>query len=199
MYIWIAGLCTGFIGYLMVNNINLCLLEMQRGGKTRAAAFFVLLVLGFEVLYCLLSLWGMKFLLQYPAWVLATRISAIVFLLIIGSWSLLEKGTEQPDKFRRNVIRRGYWSVLVHPQQIPFWLFWGLLLADKGLLQPRLSDFLQLAAANAVGSFLVLATYWKYGNQLIERFSLRRTFLKNLVGVICLLSAVFLFADIIGF
>lgn len=199
MYIWIAGLCTGLIGYLMVNNINLCLLELQRMQRLFAALIFLVCVLFGETVYCLASLSGMRFLLQYPIWVLAARILAIVFLLFIGVGSLLERSEiKHPDRFSRNMIRRGYWSVFIHPQQIPFWLFWGLLLLDRGILRPETGDFRQLAAANALGSFLSLVLYWFYGNRLIEYFSLKRSFLKNLVAVICLLSAAFLFADIIG-
>jgi hypothetical protein len=197
MYIWIAGLCTGFIGYLMVNNINLCLLELQRVNKRGQAFFFVFWVLLFEALYCIGSLRGMKFLLQFPSWVLIARIAAIAFLLVIGAWTLLEKGNEPEERLRKNIILRGYWSVFVHPQQIPFWLFWGLLLTDKGIMEAEDADFLILAVANSIGALLVLALYWLAGNQLIERFAVNRRFLKNLVGVICLISAAFLLADII--
>lgn len=199
MYVWMAGFCTGIIGYLMVNNINLCLLELQRLERHRAALLFVILVLIFETAYCLVSLRGMQFLLRYPLWIFAARILAIAFLLFIGMWSLLETGkAADGEKISRNIIRRGYWSVWVHPQQIPFWLFWGILLLDQGILQARLSDFIQLSVANCLGSLLSLGIYWYFGNRLIAYFSLKRSFLKNLVGIICLISAVFLFADILG-
>lgn len=197
MYIWIAGFCTGFTGYLMVNNINLCLLELQQVNKRVQAFFFVFWVLLFEALYCIGSLRGMKLLLQFPAWVLVARITAIVFLLIIGAWTLLEKRNEPEERLRKNIILRGYWSVFVHPQQIPFWLFWGLLLTDKGIMKAEDADFLILAGANSLGALLVLVLYWRVGNQIIERFAVNRRLLKNLVGVICLLSAAFLLADII--
>lgn len=199
MYVWMAGFCTGIIGYLMVNNINLCLLELQRLERYKAAALFVILVLIFETAYCLASLRGMQFLLQYPVWVFAARILAIAFLLIIGIGSLLENSeAARAEKISRNIIRRGYWSVWMHPQQIPFWLFWGMLLLDRGILQAKAVDFIQLSAANCLGSLLSLALYWLYGNRLISYFSLKRTLLKNLVGIICLISAFFLFADILG-
>ena len=44
--------------------------------------------------------------------------------------TLFEK-VNDAEQQQQNIIRRGYWSIFVHPQQIPFWCFWGIFLIKK--------------------------------------------------------------------
>ncbi|MGC4057681.1 MAG: hypothetical protein QM743_06090 [Chitinophagaceae bacterium] len=196
MIIILIGLIIGIVGYIMVNNVNLCLLELNRKSSRSSLVFFCILALVFEGAYCFCTLYMLERLMHYPLVIRIAQYLSIGFLFAIGLWTLLESSKQQ-EALQENIIRRGYWSVIIHPQQIPFWFFWGLLLIRKQLLIPDSSHFLLLSIANCAGSLIVFLLYIRYGNKLIERFRIRRNLLKNIVGVICLGSGVLLAVDIL--
>lgn len=194
--ILLIGILIGFVGYVMISNINLSIIEISNQNKHRRLIVFIALVLIFECIYCFFSLYCLQLLMAYPKIILAAQYISIAFLFILGVWSLAEKSKTQTE-MQENIIRRGYWSIFVHPQQIPFWFFWGIILIKKQLLQTDTSALIYFAVANAAGSFLVLMLYAKFGNKLISLLKLNRKTLKNIVGIICIGSAILLLIDIL--
>lgn len=195
MIMILIGIVIGFLGYLMINNINLSVIEIGAQNKRQQLAAFIALTLLFESFYCFCSLYFLQFLMQYPGLIVTAQYLSVAFLFFIGLWSLFEK-TKDRAQFRSNVIKRGYWSVFIHPQQIPFWFFWGIILINKHYLQTDVSSLLVFTLANVVGCFLILICYACYGNKIISLLNVQRRHLKNLVGIICIASACFLLYDI---
>lgn len=196
MLIFLIGVLIGCIGYLMVNNINLAVMELSAREKTAQLCWFIFLTLLFELIYCYFSLYGLNLLMQYRMVITITQYISVVFLLLLGFWSLFEKNKDEAE-LRTNIIRRGYWSVIVHPQQVPFWFFWGILLIGKNYLKTDNLSLFVFGIANAIGTLFTLMAYSRYGNRIMELLRLRRGQLKNLVGVICILSSFFLLYDIL--
>lgn len=196
MIILLIGIAIGFMGYLMVNNINLSIIEIKGENKKTKLTIFIILALLLECIYCFFSLYGLQFLMDYPTIILTAQYVSVAFLFILGLWSLLEQPKNQ-TQMRENIIRRGYWSIFVHPQQIPFWFFWGIILIKKEYLHTDSLSLIVFALANAAGSLLILLGYAAYGNKIISMLNVKRKHLKNLVGIVCLSSACFLLYDIL--
>jgi threonine/homoserine/homoserine lactone efflux protein len=196
MAILAIGILIGFLGYLMINNINLAVIELQLRGNKAELACFIFLTLLFECLYCFFSLYCLQCLMDYPKIILTAQYSSILFLLFIGFWSLFEK-VKSNTQMEQNMIRRGYWSVFVHPQQIPFWFFWGIILIKKNYLHTDHLSLLLFTLSNAAGSLLVLLCYTRYGNKMIRMLNVQKKHLKNIVGIICIASAGFLLYDVL--
>ncbi|HTN17688.1 MAG TPA: hypothetical protein VL092_08410 [Chitinophagaceae bacterium] len=196
MTILVIGILIGFLGYAMINNINLAVIELQERGSKVQLWVFIALALLLECAYCFFSLYCLQCLMAYPQIILAAQYISIGFLLIIGCWTLFEK-TKNSMQLQDNIIRRGYWSVFVHPQQVPFWFFWGILLIKKEYLHTDSLCLLLFSLSNALGSLLVLLCYTRYGNRIIRVLNVQKKHLKNIVGIICIASAGILLYDVL--
>ncbi|MBL7713470.1 MAG: hypothetical protein JNL13_13445 [Chitinophagaceae bacterium] len=196
MTILAIGILIGFLGYVMINNINLAVIELQARGSRVQLWVFIFLALLLECVYCFFSLYCLQCLMAYPQIILAAQYSSIAFLLIIGCWTLFER-VKSNVQLQDNIIRRGYWSVFVHPQQIPFWFFWGILLIKKEYLRTDSLSLLFFSLSNVFGSMLVLLCYTRYGNRIIKVLRVQKKHLKNIVGIICIASAGLLLYDVL--
>ncbi len=187
----IISFLLGFWGYLMVANINLGILELAKHGSKTALARYFAVILTFEFIYCFGSLYFMQYLMIYPKVILVAQYIAIAFLLILGFWALFEKPKDIETE-RKNIIRRGYWSAIIHPQQVPFWLFWGIILIENKIINGDIGSLLFFAAFNVLGAFCILMIYVVYGNKLISLIKLNLHIIKKIVGIICLVTALYM-------
>ena len=133
----------------------------------------------------------MQYLMIYPKVILIAQYIAIAFLLILGFWALFEKPKDIETE-RKNIIRRGYWSAIIHPQQVPFWLFWGIILIENQIINGDIGSLLFFAAFNVLGAFCMLMIYVVYGNKLISLIKLNLHIIKKIVGIICLVTALYM-------
>lgn len=194
MMIILIGLLIGIWGYLIVGNINLSVIELSEKKNSRWLIFFIALAILFEFLYCFFTLYALQYLMDFPTVISIAQYTSVAFLLIIGFWSLLEK-VKTPKELSRNIIRRGYWSIVVHPQQIPFWFFWGIILMDKEWLSTSTGSLIGFSLANSIGGLLILICYAFFGSKIIKMLNLNRRVIKNFVGVVCIISAIILIVD----
>ena len=133
----------------------------------------------------------MQYLMIYPKVIIIAQYIAIAFLLILGFWALFEKPKDIETE-RKNIIRRGYWSAIIHPQQVPFWLFWGIILIENQIINGDIGSLLFFAAFNVLGAFCMLMIYVVYGNKLISLIKLNLHIIKKMVGIICLVTALYM-------
>lgn len=195
--ILLIGFLIGFLGYVMINSINLSVIEISYQNKKRKLLFFIFLTFLFESLYCFFSLYGLQFLMTYPKVILMAQYVSVAFVFLIGFYTLFEK-VNDAEQQQQNIIRRGYWSIFVHPQQIPFWCFWGIFLIKKSYLQTNIFSLLFFTLSNALGALIILVLYAYFGNKIIALLNLNRKYLKNFVGIICIASGFFLLYDILS-
>ena len=127
----------------------------------------------------------------YPKVILIAQYIAIAFLLILGFWALFEKPKDIEIE-RKNIIRRGYRSAIIRPQQVPFWLFWGIILIENQIINGDMGSLLFFAAFNVLGAFCMLMIYVVYGNKLISLIKLNLHIIKKIVGIICLVTALYM-------
>lgn len=185
----------GFWGYLMIANINLAVLELAKHGTRTQLTRYIVVCLFFEFVYCFGSLYFLNYLKIYPQVILIAQYIAIVLLLILGFWALLEKSKDIIIE-RKNIIRRGYWSIIIHPQQIPFWLLWGIFLMERNIISTDAVSLLFFAAFNIFGAFCMLMCYVMFGNKLISLIKLNLSVIKKVVGVLCIATAIYMMFDI---
>lgn len=195
MTVILIGFLIGIWGYLIVGNINLSVIELADKKNNWWLLFFITLAILFEFFYCFFTLYALQYLMDFPSVIRIAQYTSIVFLLVIGFWSLLEK-VKTPVQQRSNIIRRGYWSIIIHPQQIPFWFFWGILLIEKQWLTTGFWSLFSFSLANSIGGLITLSCYAFFGNKIIKMLNLKRRTIKNFVGIVCIISAVILIADI---
>ena len=187
----IISFLLGFWGYLMIANINLGVLELAKHGNKSALTKYLVVILTFEFIYCFGSLYFMQYLMIYPKVIIIAQYIAIAFLLILGFWALFEK-PKDIETARKDIIRRGYWSAIIHPQQVPFWLFWGIILIENQIINGDIGSLLFFAAFNVLGAFCMLMIYVVYGNKLISLIKLNLHIIKKIVGIICLVTALYM-------
>lgn len=187
----IISFILGFWGYLMISNINLALLELAKHGSKTAMIRYFIVILTFEFIYCFGSLYFLQYLRSYPMVILIAQYIAIAFLIILGFWAMFEKPKSIATE-RKNIIRRGYWSAIIHPQQVPFWLFWGIILVEKQIINGDIGSLLFFAAFNVFGAFCMLMLYVGFGNKLISIIKLNLHIIKKIVGLFCLLTALYM-------
>lgn len=192
----VIGFLIGIWGYFIVGNINLSVIELSEKKNKLWLVFFIALAILFEFLYCFFTLYALHYLMDFPVLISIAQCSSVVFLLLIGFWILFEK-VKTPKELSRNVIRRGYWSIIVHPQQIPFWFFWGIILIEKGWLSATTISLLRFSLANSVGGLFILICYAFFGSKIIKMLHLNRKLIKNFVGIACIISAIILIFDLL--
>lgn len=182
----ILGIPIGIYGYLLPGNINLMVLHLARTKRLAYLSLVMFLILLFESLYCLGTLQGVKYLFKHPELLLKLKIFAGILTLLMGIWMLIEKKSE--EKTTKHTLQRGLFSVIVHPQQIGFWLFVFVLfpnIFEDLIAQKQLFYFVLY---NAIGTFIIVALYAVLGHKLLRWFKLKLSILNSLLGVVYVLT-----------
>lgn len=186
----------GFWGYLMIGNINLAVLELAKYESRAALTRFIAVLLIFEFIYCFGSLYFLQYLTIYAQVILIAKYTAVVLLVILGLWAILEKPKDVIIE-RKNIVIRGYWSAILHPQQIPFWLLWGVYLIETNVITNNVVTLSFFAAANVFGAFCMLMCYVRFGNKLISLIKLNLHIIKKFVGFLCLGTAAYMLYELL--
>lgn len=178
----LIGIPVGFYAYLFPGNINLLVMELFRARKYLFLVFTLLLLLLFESVYCLVVLHFLKQLQAMPEQSSWIQLLAFALLAIMGIWMLLEKRNYN-TVLHRNTVFRGIFSIIIHPQQIPFWLVMGVYLSAFIPAFGNDSNLFFFLLFNAIGTLLVMWFYMKIGNKLVFKFNLNSERLNKLLGL----------------
>lgn len=156
--ICLLGILIGFYGYLFPGNIILMILELYHTQRTKLLLFSILLVLVFESLYCSLSLLFLGSISSESLVFKTLEFLSFFLIAAFGIWMIFEKRKEQ-IKTQKNTIFRGMFSIILHPQQIPFWIIMGLVLNKITPIYAANQSFFLFVLFNAIGTFLALLFY----------------------------------------
>jgi putative Ca2+/H+ antiporter (TMEM165/GDT1 family) len=184
------GILLGFYGYLFPGNINLMVVQLYTSKQYRLLCMMMLLIVLFESLYCAGSLYFLGSLQTNTKWYSIIELISFILILIMGLWMFFEnkrdaKATEQ------NTVYRGVFSMIVHPQQIPFWIVVGVLLNGVVKFDMNLAALLPFVAFNALGTFLMMICYMLLGNKLIHYFHLNLAQINKVMGGFYVLLALY--------
>lgn len=186
MMIVLSGIFIGFYGYIFPGNINLMILELYTSKRHSFIIIMLALVIVFESIYCLGSLLFIANLKNNNRLFLCIESVSYMVLLIMGLWMLLERkgNNNQPHK---NTIVRGILAVIIHPQQIPYWLIAGSVLTGSLNLIPNNWTIFTFVFFNAVGTLLVMLTYMFLGKRLLDYFKMNIFILNKVMGLVYIL------------
>jgi len=192
----LIGLPIGFYGYLFPGNINIMVLDLYSTKKYKMLFMILALVVIFESAYCLISLFYLNEIKANSQLFSVIEIGAYSLVLLMGLWMLLEN--KSGDKVsRKNTFYRGLLSIIIHPQQIPFWIIIGVVINPVLNLGSGWNTLAGFVCFNALGTLLIMTIYMIYGNKLIQYFKVKLNQLNTAIGILYIVLAVFSLGKII--
>ncbi|MFM9951427.1 MAG: hypothetical protein ACKV1O_26065 [Saprospiraceae bacterium] len=186
----LIGLPIGFYGYLFPGNINIMVLDLYGSKKYKVLFLILALVVIFESAYCLLSLIYLNSIKADKE--LFSVIETVSYLLVLamGFWMLFNnKSSEHVSK--TNTLYRGVINIIIHPQQIPFWVIVGVILNPVMNFGENWNTTAGFVLCNALGTLLIMLIYMVYGNKLMQYFKFKLNQLNTTLGVVYIAMAVF--------
>ena len=111
------------------------------------------------------------------------KIGSFILVLAMGIWMLLDSRNNN-SAVQKNTLYRGVINVIVHPQQISFWLIIGVVI--NPLLKFGMNVFAMAGFIifNAIGTLLAMTVYMIFGNKILQYFSLNLAHITRAVGFI---------------
>jgi len=184
------GVLVGFYGYLFPGNINLMVVHLYASKQYRLLCQMLVLIAVFESLYCATVLYSLQALQKQTSWYQVIEVLSYGMILLMGIWMLFESKTSTKAA-SNNTVYRGLLSVIVHPQQIPFWLVAGVLLNATLRFSDGWKNLLSFVGFNAIGTVLVMLCYMLLGSKLIQYFKLNLTQINKVMGSLYVLLALY--------
>lgn len=178
----IIGIPIGFYGYLFPGNINLMVLHLYSEKRYRFLLFIFVLAVFFESTYCFFSLYFFSRFNANLQWLSYLKHCGYALTLLMGIWMLLDKKTKRENQ-NTSTVYRGFISIIIHPQQIPFWLLVGVLFQDIIFKPLSFWSLLQFVVFNAIGTFLILLCYALLGKKLLDFIKLNITQITKIIGL----------------
>jgi hypothetical protein len=185
------GFFIGFSGYLMLGNINLAVVELGSKNKILACCQLIFFAVLFESFYVVFTFYCFDYLSSNQKFSQLLQAISILLTICVGIWNLFTKNkiSKKPNS---NIVFRAYFSMILHPQQIPYWLVWYEIIKKIELnLFTDFRQFFFFVCFNAVGTSLVLILYSKFGNKILYLLSTQTDTLARFMGVYYILMAVF--------
>lgn len=192
----LIGIPIGFYGYLFPGNINIMVMNLYGTKKYKLLFLILTLVLIFESVYCLVSLFYLNKIKTNNQLFSVIEIVAYLLVLAMGLWMLFENKSSNKVA-QKNTLYRGVLSIIVHPQQIPFWIIIGVIInpfLNFGTTWYYTAGFI---GCNALGTLLVMTIYMIYGNKLMHYFKLKLNQLNTVIGILYIVLAVFSLSKIV--
>ena len=177
------GFFIGFYGYLMIGTINLSVVELYNKKKWMYLLFFLSIALIFEWAYCAIIIKGLTYLIlkqNITIWIKYIT-ALLLFILSIWMWYSPQKKTAKVDI---NIVQRGLLNILIHPQQIPFWIFWGAIAYQKNWVHNNLFSIHLFSLYNALGAGITLILYAFIGNKILNYFNIQVNKTNKILAVV---------------
>ncbi len=184
------GILIGFYGYLFPGNINLMVVHLYASKQYKFLWLMLLLIVLFESLYCGVSLYFLGGLYTNTKWYAIIEFVSFILILIMGLWMVFEN-KKNTKATQQNTVYRGVFSIIVHPQQIPFWIVAGVLLNGLIKFDMNLSSLLPFVMFNAIGTLLVIVSYMFLGSKIISYFKLNMAQINKVMGGLYVLLALY--------
>lgn len=163
----IIGIPVGFYGYLFPGNINLMVVDLYGAKRFKLLSFILTLIVVFESIYCGVSLTFLNTIKSNSSFYKLIEFISYALIFIMGLWMIVEKRNNK-NVIHKNTIIRGVLSIVIHPQQIPFWVVAGVLVNKAVQLDLSSRALLLFILYNAIGTLLAMFTYMIFGKKLLN-------------------------------
>ena len=188
----LIGIPIGFYGYLFPGNINLMVLELYNTKRYQLLILMFALIVVFESIYCFASLTFLQEIKSNVKFYSTIEIVSYLLIFIMGLWMLFEKRNNNTAT-HQNTITRGVINIIIHPQQIPFWVIAGVLVNRIVNVNMDLWTLSGFVFFNAIGTLLVMFSYMFFGKKILEYFKVNNTDINKAMGVVYILLALYHF------
>ncbi len=185
----IVGIPLGFYGYLFPGTINIMLMDIYIRKKIKQLVLVLAIALAFEAIYCVTSIKLISLLSENSHYGDILRVASCALLFFFGAWMIIDFKRNIADN--RNNIRRGLLSIIIHPQQLLFWLVFSHIIDRYTPLFNNNTSILLLALYNCIGTLIVFYFYMLLGPEIIRFFKLNIRRLNALVGIAYVILAIF--------
>ncbi len=182
----LIGIPIGFYGYVFPGNINLMILELYTSKRPRFLILMLALVIIFESIYCIASLMFFNNIKSNTNFFTFIESASYTLIFIMGLWMLFEKRSKQ-NRPHQSTIFRGVFNIVIHPQQIPYWLIAGSVLSGTLNLNQNNLAVVTFAFFNAVGTLLAMVVYMFFGKKILSYFNLNIFHINKAMGVLYIL------------
>jgi hypothetical protein len=177
----IIGIPIGLYGYIFPGNINLMVLDLYVSKKYKVLAAVLSLIVLFESIYCLLTLLLLDGLKKSSYWYQWLEAGSFILILAMGLWMLLES-RKSKMAIQKNTLYRGIINIIIHPQQIPFWLIIGVVINPLMKFGMDVFAMAGFVVFNAIGTLLAMAGYMVFGNKILQYFNLNLSNVNRAMG-----------------
>ncbi len=192
----LIGIPIGFYGYLFPGNINIMVMHLYGTKKYKMLFMILTLVVIFESAYCLASLHYLNKIKTNNQFFSVIQITAYLIVLAMGLWMLFENKSSDKTP-QKNTLYRGVLSIIIHPQQIPFWVIIGVIINPLLNFETNWYYTAEFIGFNALGTLLVMAIYMIYDNKLMQYFKIKLNQLNTAIGILYIVLAVISLSKII--
>lgn len=185
-----TAFAVGMYGYLFPGNINTLMLALYQRNRYYLLLGILLLALLFEFAYCYVSISFYTTIAGNRTVTVALKLAGCIIGLILGYWILLEKAKPGASSNNKHVTR-GIISIVLHPQQITYWLFIYALLSPLGVI----TSVWQFALFNVLGCALIFTVYIWFGSKLVTALRLNERAIQKMIGVLYVSSSFWVIVD----
>ena len=185
------GILIGFYGYLFPGNINLMVVNLFHLKRYRYLSFVLLLILVAESLYSIVTLLFLKTFLHYQLLFKGVEIFSLLLLSALGIWMIADRKKDIKTA-EVNTNKRGLLAIIIHPQQIPFWMAVATLFNEV-----IYKDIYWFIGYNAIGVLLIMIAYMILGKLLIAYFKLNLRRINKITGIIYICVAIYTITNIV--
>ena len=144
------------------------------------------LILVFESIYCMASLTLLNSIKSNQKLYTSIESFSYVMILLLGSWMLFEKRKNEIKSYK-NTVYRGVLSIIIHPQQIPFWVVAGVLISRFTDLTTNKYSLLLFVLCNAIGTSLAMLIYMFVGKRILNFFKFNIAQINKVMGGVYIL------------
>ena len=187
---YVIAIFTGFYGYIFPGNINLMVLELFRSGQKKLLLFIICLILIFESIYLLLSVQLIIRLSTKSQFFNYIEIASFLIVLIMGIW-MIAGNRSNNAQIQKHTFYRGLFFIIIHPQQIPFWLVMIILVKKVAMLDIEQMTSIGFVLFNALGTLMVMLVYIVFGNKLLSFFKLNILQINRILGAAYILIVLY--------
>jgi len=173
----------GMYGYLFPGNINTLMMHLYARKSIITLIGIVILALAFEFLYCMLAIGFYRAIDGNHITLKILGIAGCILSFGWGAWILLEK-SKPLRSASKPMMTRGILSIIVHPQQIPFWLYIYAVSRTLG----HIGSVTTFAIFDTIGSLGAFTLYIFGGTYLVRTYNLNEVRLQKIVGLVYIAS-----------
>lgn len=192
------GIPLGLYGYIFPGNINLMVLDLYTTKKYKLLIYILSLILIFESVYCFITLSLLETFKQNTVLYKGIEVVSFILIFIMGIWMLTDS-RKQNEVSHQNTLRRGIFSIIFHPQQIPFWFIMGLVFNPFMGMQFSIESSINFLIFNAIGTLVAMGIYMYFGGKFLGYFKLKIGTLNKVMAYVYIVISIYSLINFFNF